>query len=214
MIRFTLFDLHNIVSTAPLRPLLMLGLVAVIGATAPVQGAAIMVGGYMGAMLLSSVFLTDERGRLDALYGLSRVSRTAVVFGRYATALVVGAGTSAFGFVVALVIVAIHRSRVEWTLMGLMALGAFVVAVISISALLPWYFAMGYARGRQAMLVLIIALVGLGWLGSRTSIFDGATIAALMDDGAGITAIILVAGLAVLTASAALASRLYRNRNL
>lgn len=215
MIRFTLFDLRNAVSTTPVRLLLMLGLIALIGAASPVQGTAIVVGGSIGAIMLTSLFLTDERGRLDALYGLSRVSRTGVVVGRYATALIIAACTSVFGLVVSLILDAIHRASVNWSLMELMGVAAFTVVAVGIALLMPWYFAMGYARGRQGMVVLLSAVVVLGLLGSRTSLFDDIAMpTGLGNIGAGTIAIIVLAGLAVLTASAVLASRLYRNRNL
>ena len=215
MIRMTVFDLRNIFSTSPWRVLLALGLIVVIGLTAPVQGAAILVGGYVGAILLTYMFLTDERGRLDALYGLSHVSRTSVVIGRYATALIVGAFTSVFGFVVALVIDAVQRARVEWPVIGLMSLAAFAVAAVSLGVLLPWYFAMGYARGRQAMLVLVLAFAGLAWFAGRTPLFDDPAVGlSAVGDMADLTVITVASGLVVLAISAMLAARLYRRRSL
>lgn len=215
MITFTLFDLRNTLSVAPARLMLPLALVLVIGLTAPVQGAAVVCGGYVGTMLLSYIFLGDERGRLDALYALSRVSRTSVVVGRYLTGLALVLVASGFGLAVSLVAILIRHQSVNWTMIGMMAVAAFGVAAISAAVQLPWFFAKGYTRGRQVMYALILVFVVLGWVASRTHLFDSIQVPTQPGRALETIAVVTVAGgVAIVAASALLASRLYAKREL
>ena len=215
IVTFTMFDVRNFTTALSTRTLFALLFVLVIGVTAPIQGAAIMCGAIVTAVFASYFFQADERGRLDVLYALSAASRTAVVIGRYLATLILGIVITAAGVVVTLLSSLIRHQDLNWPLIATLLLIAYGVIAVTVAAQMPWFFAVGFTKGRGVISVFLVVIGLLGWIAGQTSHVDGFNLTTLTATPlALVVGIVVIAGALLLAVSAAIASRLYNNREL
>ncbi|WP_308492572.1 ABC-2 transporter permease [Microbacterium terrisoli] len=214
MIAFTRFDMRTVISAAPVRVLLFIIVVAMIGATIPFSGAAIVCGGYMSTIMLTYAFLIDERGNMNALYALSSVGRTAVVIGRYLTGVVFALVGSVIGLVVAFVLALVRRQTLDWSTIGFMVVITVVVTAIAIALQLPWFFLVGYTRGRPILFVLLIVFLAFALLANKTHLLDGIATWSNATAPAGLVVALIAGAVVLMVASAAFANRLFARRDL
>jgi hypothetical protein len=167
---FARFDLRSwLPRTQTLLPLV---LVAAVGIVLPVPAMAIVAAALVTSLTVSAPFLTDERDRLDTLYGVLPVSRGAVVAGR-AIALVVYFFLAAVLAVLVTVAVALVRGwevPVEITIVALGA--AFAIVGLATIIQLPVLFKMGYSRGRLVAYAPPLVLAGAAWLAGTLDALD------------------------------------------
>lgn len=212
---FTRFDLRNFATTQPTRIIIPLAFVVVFGATLPVPGMPILAGAIIASVTISYPFQGDERGLLDTLYATSPVSRRAVTIGRYLSALVMAATSIGLGVIVTLIMGVVRHQDQSWPLIATMLLASFGVVAVALSVQLPWFFAMGFTRGRP-MIFIPVAVISIGgWIAGRTGLLDGtSSLGSIALPSTPVVALVLVLGTALLAASAAVAVRLYRRREL
>lgn len=213
--RFTRFDFVTIATTQPARVLLPLAVIVVIGATMPIPGFAIVMGAVVASVSASVPFQGDERGRLDTLYGIAPVARSAVVIGRYVSLLVFAALAIGIGTATTLVMRAVHHEDFGRPLLATMFLVAFGCVCVAFAVQVPWFFALGFTRGRPMVYIPVAAMAFVGFAISQTGLFDGTT--SLHLNGAPPISVaigVLVAGVLLLVVSALVAVRLYRRREL
>lgn len=212
---FTLFDLRNFATTQPLRMLLPLALVVVFGATVPLSGAPIVIGALMAAVTASYYFQGDERGLLDTLYAITPISRCSVVVGRYISMLVLAAISVGLGAATAFIAAAIRHESLSWPVTATMLLAAFGIVTVAFAVQLPWFFALGFTRGRPMVYVPVGVIAVAAFVASQTGLRHGSVrLASFSDPSALATAMVLILGAAALVASATVAVRLYRKRAL
>lgn len=214
IVNFAVFDARNFVTTLPIRMLLTLPFIILIGVIIPIQGAAIVCGAVVGAVSLSYFFQADEQGRLDELYALSIGSRTAVVIGRYLASVVVGLAFAMAGAVVTLASVVLRQQEPNWPVIATLFLLGCGVVTAATALQTPWFFAVGYTKGRPAFFVLIAAIALLGWLEGKVHLLDGLTTTLTTISPALSVAAAVLAGIALLAVSATVASHLYNRRQL
>lgn len=195
------------------QPLLPLALVAAVGFALPVPGLAIVAAGLVTSVTVAVPFLADERGRLDALYGILPVSRRAVVAGRTLSLLVYSLAAAAIATIVTYIAAAFQGEAVPHDVV-LMALAAAAAIVgLSLALQLPVLFRVGYSRGRFIAYAPSMTLAGLAWIAQAV----GATDLLPTSDHPPV-AIICAAGLLFGVAGAVIgasfAVRAYRRRSL
>lgn len=212
---FTRFDLRNFATTQPARVIIPLAFVIIFGATLPVPGLPILAGGIIAAITASYPFQGDERGLLDTLYATTPVSRRAVTVGRYLSTLLMAAVAIGLGIGVAAVMATIRHQELSGSLIGTMSMAAFAVVAIALSVQLPWFFALGFTRGRPMIFIPVAVISVAGWLAGRSGLLDGTSPGGMVPTpGAPVVIGVLVAGTALLAASATIATRLYARREL
>ncbi|MBW4041200.1 MAG: ABC-2 transporter permease [Acidobacteria bacterium] len=212
--RFVRFDLTMIATTQPLRVVLPIILTGVFCVTLPVPGIGIVVGAVLASISVSVPFQGDERGRLDVLYGIAPVGRIAVVLGRYVTLLVFAIVTTGVGAVTSVVVGAARHQDLGWPLVSTMLLVAFGSVSVAIAVQVPWFFALGFTRGRPMIYVPVGILAILGFVTGQTGLLDGTTGLAPGVPPLVVTAAVLIGGVALLAGSAAVAVHFYRRREL
>lgn len=212
--RFTRFDLANLATTQPLRVLLPILLAAVFVVTLPVAGAGIVIGAVIAAVTVSVPFQGDEHGRLDVLYGLAPVGRAAVVLGRYLTLLVIALATIAVGALTSFVVGGLRHQAPTWPVVSTMLLVAVGVVSVAIAVQVPWFFALGFHRGRPMISVPVAVIATAGFVAGRTGLFAGSLDLAVGLPPLATTVAVLVLGAGVLVVSALVAIRVYRRREL
>ena len=212
--RFTRFDLATIATTQPLRVLLPILLTVVFAVTLPIQGAGIVIGAIVAAVSVSAPFQSDEHGRLDVLYGIAPLGRAAVVLGRYLSLLVIAAVTVGVGALTSFVVDEVRHQAPAWPLASTTLLIAFGVVSAAIAVQVPWFFALGFHRGRPMIYIPVGIISIAGFIGGRTGVFDGAAGISIGIPSLVVTAAVLIAGVAALVVSAAVAVRVYRRREL
>ncbi|SDS66948.1 ABC-2 transporter permease [Microlunatus soli] len=214
---FTRFDLRNFATTQPARVIIPLAFVVVFGATLPVPGMPILAGAIIASVTASYSFQGDERGLLDTLYATSPISRRAVTVGRYLSALAMAAAAIGLGVITTLVLSVVRDQQLSWPLIAIMLLGSYAIVAVALSVQLPWFFAMGFTRGRPMIFIPVAVIAVAGWIAGQTGMLSGrssSTFGAIDAPPALAVVAVLVLGTALLAASAALATRLYRNREL
>lgn len=213
---FTLFDLRNFATTQPMRLIIPLAFVVVLGLTLPVPGLPIVGGAIVASLTASYHFQGDERGLLDTLYASTPVSRRAVVTGRYLSVLALSAVLIGLGTATMLVVDAVHHQGVHWPIVADMLLVAFGVVAVALSVQLPWFFAMGFTRGRPLTYIPVGIMSIAGWIAAQSGLLDGTVRfdAPATPPSALVTATVLVVGAGLLVASAAVAARRYQRREL
>ncbi|SDI01156.1 ABC-2 transporter permease [Agrococcus jejuensis] len=209
MLSFARFDLRSwLPRTQTLLPLV---LVAVAGVAVPVSGMSIVAAALVTSLLASVPFLTDERARLDTLYGVLPVSRATVVAGRALAIVAYGALAMAVGVVATLVVPLVRGTQLDaaWvvTFVGLAA--GFVG--VSLCIQLPVLFAVGYSRGRLVAYAPAFVVAGLAWIAQALGLTGGVASAPQPVP-------ILLGGLALgalgIVVGAVLATRAYRAREI
>lgn len=182
---------------------------------------------------LVSVCLMDARSGADRFIHSLPVTRADVVRGRYATAVLLGAGSAVLGALVggvtALTSAPAAAAWPRW-LSPDVGLAYLVTMAIIIAVYLPCYFRWGYGRGSVTAAVLLAGLVIAGdVVGRQSGILAGLTADAnglprglvvrsvvAMADMLGMAAacaITLGGAATLLAASAAAAARAYRRRD-
>lgn len=210
---FTGFDLRNLATTQARRVLIPLAVVFAIGLTSPVQGLSIVSGALIGSVTASYMFQADERGLLDILYATTLVPRRAVVVGRYLsvatfTLVAVGLGTG-----VTLVAAEFRHQSAGWTLISPMLLISFGVAATAIALQLPFLFALGYTKGRP-MVYIPFAVAGAAvLLAVQTGLLHvSAPLAFTFRPNSAVVLLVILAGVALIAASAGISNHFYRRR--
>ncbi|WIE64114.1 ABC-2 transporter permease [Curtobacterium sp. MCLR17_036] len=213
--RFTRFDLTTIALTQPLRVLLPLGFIVVFSVVFPVPGTGIVMGAAIAAVSASVPFQADERGRLDTLYGIAPVGRTAVVLGRYVSMVVYAVVALGVGVAATLAVAAVRQQDVAWPFLATMLLVGAGAVFVAVAVQLPWFFALGYTRGRP-MVYIPIAVIAVGafLVGQTGLVGSSGSPADFAAPSGAVAATVLGIGVVLLAASAALAVRLYRRRQL
>jgi|GEM_PF-2523603 len=214
VIRFARFDLVAMARTQPLRVLLPLLFTVVCCVTLPVPGMGIAVGAVVAAVSASIPFQGDERGRLDTLYGIAPIGRTAVVLGRYLSMLVFAVVAVGIGTATTLVMGAVRHQDIGWPIVATMLLGAAACVGISFAVQLPWFFALGFTRGRPMIYIPVGIIAVVGFIVGQTGWFDGIGPADVLTPAPWLAALVLVAVVALFVGSAAVAVRVYRRREL
>lgn len=212
--RFARFDLANIATTQPLRVLLPILLAAVFAVTLPVQGAGIVIGAVIAAVTVSVPFQGDEHGRLDVLYGLAPVGRAAVVLGRYLSLLVIALATVGVGALTSFVVGGVRQQPAAWPVVATMLLVAVGVVSVAIAVQVPWFFALGFHRGRPMIYVPVAVIAVVGFIAGRTGLFDGPVDVAVGLPPLAATVGVLVLAALLLAVSAVIAIRVYARREL
>ena len=212
---FARFDLRNFATTQPTRVIIPLAFVVIFGATLPIPGMPILAGAIIAAVTASYPFQADERGQLDTLYASTPISRRAVTIGRYISALVMSAVATGLGVVVALIMAQIRDQQLSPSLIAMMLLAGFGVVAVTLSVQLPWFFAMGFTRGRPMIFIPVAVIAAAGWIAGQTGMLSGpSSLDQLQAPGPAVVTPVLVGGSALLVASAITATRLYRRREL
>ena len=189
-------------------------------------GAFLWVNVAFGAAAIVSVCLLDARSGADRFIHSLPLTRTDVVRGRYGTAVVLALVVMGIGAGFGLAVWSASRDGAwpRW-LSPDVGLAYLVVMAIIISVYLPCYFRWGYGAGTVVAAALLAGLIVAGdVVGTRE---EGATMLAGLPRGFavrmtaaavarwGLVAAMLggvAAAAALLTASAAVAARAYRDR--
>jgi hypothetical protein len=163
---FTRFDLYSWLPRT--QTLLLLAFIAVVGIVLPVPGMAVVASAFVVSIGLSTPFLGDERGRLDTLYGVLPITRSAVVTGRtlaiLAFALICAVVATAVTFAVALA----RGDQIPVEILLMAHAAAFAFIGLSMGLQLPVFFRVGYSRGRLMVYAPALTIAGLAWLGQAT----------------------------------------------
>jgi len=170
---FTLFDVRNFATTQPLRMILPLALVVLFGASVPIPGAPIVIAALIASITTSYYFQGDERGMLDTLYAASSISRPAVVIGRYISALIFAAAAVGLGAATTVVMTAVRHQSLSWPLALGMLVAAFGIVSVALAVQLPWFFALGFTRGRPMIYIPVGILSIAGFVAGQTGFLDG-----------------------------------------
>jgi ABC-type transport system involved in multi-copper enzyme maturation permease subunit len=208
---FTGFDLRNMLGVRTLLPLLF---VAVFGATLPVPGLPIVIGALIASVTVSTPFQGDERGRLDTLYATAPLARRSVVVGRYLSTLVFALAAVLIGTVTTLVSAAVRHQAVSWPLIAVMLLVALVCICVTYAVQLPWFFALGFTRGRPMVYIPVAVIAVGGFLAGQSGMLTSASPAEIGLPPWPLAVGVGCAGIAALVVSGAVSDRLYRHREL
>ena len=212
---FTLFDVRNFATTQPLRMILPLALVVLFGASVPIPGAPIVIAALIASITTSYYFQGDERGMLDTLYAASSISGPAVVIGRYISALIFAAAAVGLGAATTVVMTAVRHQSLSWPLALGMLVAAFGIVSVALAVQLPWFFALGFTRGRPMIYIPVGILSIAGFVAGQTGFLDGSIQITSSGVPLALVSILIVAfGCAVIAVSIAIAVRLYRKREL
>jgi len=214
IIRFARFDLSTTARTQPARVLLPLLFIVVLAATLPAPGLGIVVGAVIAAVSASIPFQGDERGRLDTLYGVAPIGRTAVVLGRYVTMIAFGIAAVGVGTVTAFVSASLRHQELPWPLVATMLLAAVACVGVSYAFQLPWFFLLGFTRGRPMIYIPVAIVAVAGFIAGRVGWLEGIGLADVLAPAPGVAALVLIGVIALLGVSAAVSVRVYRRREL
>lgn len=196
------------------QTLLTLLFVVVVGVLLPIPGMAIVAAALVTSLMVSAPFLSDERGRLNTLYGVLPVSRGVVVIGRALSIIAYYLVAAAAATIVTVVSAVVRGGRIDTEL--LLVAHAAALAFIGLSMVLQLlvFFRIGYSRGRLMAYAPAFVVAGLAWLlqatGAHVQVgdaFEGVPVMAI----AGAGALIGVVGIAC---AIVISTRLYRTREL
>jgi ABC-type transport system involved in multi-copper enzyme maturation permease subunit len=212
-ITFTRFDLHNAFGRGA-RLLGPLALVLLVSVLTPVPAIGISVAVAVGSLSAAGPFLADERDHLDTLYATLPLTRSAVVVGRYLTAIVVYLVAAAVATIATLSTGAIRGVPLD--LAGLAQAQAFGFSVVALvlSVQLPVFFGFGFSRARPMMYAPIAVLAAAAWGAGQLGAIDVVTAGLAAINASVLNVGAVVAGLGLLAASAAIATDIYRRRAL
>lgn len=208
---FVGFDLRNMLTVRSLLPLLF---VVVFGATLPVPGLPIVIGALIASVTVSTPFQTDERGDLDTLYATAPLSRRSVVLGRYVSALVFALAAVLIGTGTSLVSASVRGDALAWPLVAVMLLVALACVCVTYAVQLPWFFALGFTRGRPMIYIPVAVIAVAGFLAGQSGMLTSATPADFSVPTWPLAGGVIVGGIAVLVASVLVSARVYRRREL
>jgi ABC-type transport system involved in multi-copper enzyme maturation permease subunit len=212
MIRFVLLDVRGL-ARKPWRVFAALAFL-VLFSTALVPAFAVPLAAAFCVVIVSDVFLTDERGRLDILYATLPVSRATIVVGRYVTAFVVYLAAAVAGNAIAIIAPSFGGPPIGPGILALVNVAGFLVAALGLAVQLPVFFAVGYTRARFVILLPALAVLAAMTLG-RKSFLSGRLAASLTGSIPVPFVVIAVAvGVALLAVSALAARAAYRGRSL
>lgn len=213
-LRFARFDLVSMARTQPLRIVLPLLFTVVFSITLPVPGLGVVVGAVVASVSASIPFQGDERGRLDTLYGIAPIGRTAVVLGRYLSMLVFAVVAVGIGTATTLVTGAVRHQDIGWPLVATMLLGATACVGLAYAVQLPWFFALGFTRGRPMVYIPVAIIAVVGFVVGQVGWFGDVEPADLVAPSPTLVGIVVVAVAAAIAVSATIAVRLYQRREL
>ncbi|WP_221585982.1 ABC-2 transporter permease [Microbacterium sp. G2-8] len=209
---FTRLDLSSWFLRA--QTILTLALVAAVGVLLPVPGMAIMASAAVTSLMVSAPFLGDERGRLDALYGVLPLSRNNVVVGRTLSILVYYLVSVALAIIVTFASARVRGAPFDSEILLIAGAASLAFVGLSMALQLPVFFRVGYSRGRLMAYAPVFVVAGSAWLlqatGSHVNVlgaFAGLSIVGVASIGALIGVIGVTCGLIA-------AARLYRVREL
>lgn len=212
---FSRFDFRNLTTTQPRRVIIPLAFVVVFGAVLPLPGLPILIGALIASLTASYPFQADERGLLDTLYATAPVSRSAVVIGRYISVLVVAAIAIALGTATTVVTGALRHENISWPLIAGMLVIASGITAVALAVQLPWFFALGYTKGRPMIYIPVAVISILGWIAGQTGLLNGTSALKTTASPSGATALlVLLIGAGLLITSTYTANRLYQRREL
>lgn len=214
VLRFARFDLRTMALTQPLRVLLPLLFTVVFCVTLPVPGFGIVIGAVVATVSASVPFQGDERGRLDTLYGIAPIGRTAVVLGRYCSMVVFALTAVGLGTATTFVMRAVRHQDFGWPLVGAMLLASFACVGVAYAVQLPWFFALGFTRGRPMVYIPVAIIAVAGTVVSRSGWFADVGPADVLAPPGWLAVVVCVAVVVLLVVSAAIATRVYRRREL
>lgn len=194
--------------------LLTLLFVVVVGVLLPIPGMAIVAAALVTSLMVSAPFLSDERGRLNTLYGVLPVSRGVVVIGRALSIIAYYLVAAAAATIVTVVSAVVRGGRIDTELLLVAHAAALAFIGLSMVLQLPVFFRIGYSRGRLMAYAPAFVVAGLAWLlqatGAHVQVgdaFEGVPVMAI----AGAGALIGVVGIAC---AIVISTRLYRTREL
>ena len=205
---------------------------------------AVVVGAFMGNVYTSLVLLTvlipftlvftiislDERNDWQALRLTLPLSRTDIVLGRYASALLFTACGLALGFVAVGIVFALSLVLPEimsfeemlgdfgWQPLVLVSIGGLGMMLIMLSIILPLTMRFGMTKAVRYVPLLFLLFIPLGYIADLTGFASQQFVVDFVNwvkspEGAlQLTALIAVATFAVFAASSALSLKLYEHR--
>ncbi|MDR6573578.1 MULTISPECIES: ABC-2 transporter permease [unclassified Curtobacterium] len=213
VLQFARFDLRTMALTQPLRVLLPLLFTVVFCVTLPVPGFGIAIGAVVATVSASIPFQGDERGRLDTLYGIAPIGRTAVVLGRYCSMTVFALTAIGVGTATTLVMRVVRHQDFGWPLVGTMLLASLACVGVAYAVQLPWFFALGFTRGRPMIYIPVGIIAVAGTIVGRSGWFATPRSIDVLVPPLWLVALVFAAVL-VLLVSAGIAMRVYRRREL
>lgn len=182
--------------------------------TLPVPGLGIVVGAVVAAVSASIPFQGDERGRLDTLYGIAPIDRSAVVIGRYLSMVVFAVVAVGLGTATTLVVGAVRGQDFGWPLIATMLLAAAACVGIAYAVQLPWFFALGFTRGRPMIYIPVGIMAVVGFTAGQAGWLDDVEPADVLAPAPWLAALVLMGVVLLFVASAVVAVRMYRRREL
>jgi len=169
--RFALFDMLNFVT--PVRrvaPALLMVVAAPVISPWPAFG--IGAAAVVMSLLASNPFATDERGRLDTLYGTLPLTRRSVVAGRYLALVVLYVVVALLASIAAIVVQLNQGQAVDFRLLGEANVISVLMYAIALAVQLPFFFSLGFTRARAMTFIPSALLVGCAALASQLGILN------------------------------------------
>lgn len=211
---FTTFDILSFAT--PLRRFLpSVAVVVVVAVIAPLPALAIPVAAALMALMAPQTFATDERGRLDTLYAILPISRRTVVAGRYLAVVILYLAMAAVATLAAVAVTLAQGASVPLGQLAVINLVCLVVLLLMISAQLPFFFGLGFARARPMMYLPLVAVSGAVWLAERFALRDAVDLEAVTRlHPAAVAAPLALVVVGAVVLSALLAAGRYEARSL
>lgn len=208
-LEFARFDIVNL-ATQPRQLISGFIFVVLIAAASPFSELALPAAGLLVSLMAATTFALDERGHLDTLYATLPVPRVSVVVGRYLTILALWIAVTAVAVVAAVVAPLLRGLPLRPGLLGLLLVVSFGIVAVTVSLVLPFFFALGYTRARPAIYITAALVAGAAYLAARLGLipqgFNELSVTSLPAGGT------VVIGLVVLALSARIATGIYRRR--
>lgn len=213
VLRFTRLDLRVQLATlrATLAVAALLALMTLLLTPAPEMMVAVFT--FAAAIVAVDPFRGDERGRLDVLYAVLPVARTHVVGGRYLTMLAIQIAFGAAGVLLALAAATAKSMPLDARLTVLILTAGFAINALILAVETPVVFRLGYAKTRWVAFTPMLVIVALVALANSTGLNLTQAVLSLHTTG-WLPAVLLAAGIIVLTVSALISTRLYTTRDL
>lgn len=196
------------------QTLLTLLFVVVVGVLLPIPGMAIVAAALVTSLMVSAPFLSDERGRLNTLYGVLPVSRRVVVIGRALSIIAYYLVAAALATSVTVISAIVRSGRIDTELLLVAHAAALAFIALSMALQLPVFFRIGYSRGRLMAYAPAFVVAGLAWLlqatGTHINVgdaFEAIPVMAIAGAGALIGVVGIICAIII-------SARLYRTREL
>jgi ABC-type transport system involved in multi-copper enzyme maturation permease subunit len=211
---FALFDMANFITPAKriIPPLLIVMLAAL---ATPWPAFGVIAAAIAMSLLAPNPFADDERGHLDTLYATLPITRRTVVTGRYLALIVLYLVVALVATLAAVIISLIKGNPIGFDVLGLVNLVGVLIFAILLAVQLPFFFSVGFTRGRPMMYMPLAVLAGGAWLAGQTGLLSRIDLGSVTSLN---PVALWVSGLAIavlaLVASAGLSSVRYGRRAL